>query len=116
MNKNFQEFENLIESRQLSFFEIMTVPRNSFGLLVQFNIYFMLSYNTPLLTNHANNQGFSPSFSSIVMCSVAISYVLMSLIVTKLYKIISKRGIIFIGIFLSITGIIITGTVNLGTF
>ena len=76
----------------------------------------MLSYNTPLLTNHTKSEGFSPSFSSIVMCSVAISYVLMSLIVTKFYKIISKRGVIFIGMILSITGIIITGTVNLGTF
>ena len=92
----------------------MAVPRNCFGLLVQFTIYFMLSYNTPLLTNHANSQGFSPSFSSIVMCSVAICYVIMSLVVTKLYTIISKRGIIFIGLILSIIGIIITGIVNLG--
>jgi hypothetical protein len=59
-----------------------------------------MSYNTPLLTNHLINEGFSPSFTGVAMLSVSIAFLVSSLKIPSFYKNMSKRGIIFIGIVL----------------
>ena len=67
------------------------------------------------MKTHANDQGYSPSYSSIVMCTVALTYVLISFFVTDLYQIISKRGVMFIGLVLAVSGIMTTGIIVIGS-
>ena len=67
------------------------------------------------MTTHANDQGYSPSYSSIIMCTVALTYVLISFFVTDLYQIISKRGVMFIGLVLAVSGIMTTGIIVIGS-
>lgn len=50
------------------------------------------------------------------MASVSITYMMSMPIVFYLYKKISKRGIIFIGLFLQTVGVIVSGTEKLSTF
>ena len=78
----------------------MSVPRSFFGFLCNFTCYFIMSYNTPLLTNHLINEGFSPSFTGVAMISVSIAFLISSLKIPSFYTKISKRGIIFFGIIL----------------
>ena len=58
----------------LSFFNVMSVPRSAFGLLIQFNSYMIISYNTPILTTHIIEMDYSATFTSIAMVGSAIAF------------------------------------------
>ena len=50
-----------------------------------------MSYNTPLLTNHLINEGFSPSFTGLAMISVSIAFLISSLKIPSYYSRMSGR-------------------------
>ena len=100
--------------RKLTFVDIMSVTRSLMGLMVQFVCYFCMSYNTPLLTTHLDDLGFSPAFMGLSLVSVSISYGTMITCVPCLTRMISKRGCIMIGMIIMNVGINITGWFNRG--
>ena len=50
------------------------------------------------------------------MASVSITYMLSMPLVFKMTKVISKRGVLFIGLFLQMLGVIVSGTEKLHDF
>ena len=77
---------------------MLSILRCLFGLFVQFIAYFVMSFNIPLISNHLDASGYSPIFMGAGMTAAAVSYVISMPIVTVLYKKISKKGILFLGL------------------
>lgn len=93
----------------LSLKDILSVIRCTMGFLVQFIGYFVLSFNTPLLSNHLTEAGYSPVFMGSSMISASASYIISMFVVAALTKHISKKGILLIGLFTQTTGCLISG-------
>lgn len=51
----------------------MSVPRACFGMIIQFTMYFMQAYNSPILSRHATNREYSPAFISYGLALAAVS-------------------------------------------
>ena len=71
--------------------------------------YFVMSFNTPLLTDHLDEFDYSPVYVGTSMIIGSLSYVASMPISTLLKKIMSKKGVLFIGLTIQSTGVIITG-------
>ena len=93
----------------ISFIEIISVVRCLMGLLVQFFAYFVMSFNTPLISNHLDLNGYSPIFMSASMITASIGYILSMPLVTLLRKKMSKKGILFLGLGIQSLGVHISG-------
>lgn len=93
----------------ISLGEILSVNRCIMGLCCQFLGYFMMSFNTPLISNHLDLSGYSPIFMGMSMITASIFYVLSMPFVSALNKKISKKGILFIGLSIQSTGVLISG-------
>mmetsp|Transcript_17557 Transcript_17557/g.29632 ORF Transcript_17557/g.29632 Transcript_17557/m.29632 type:complete len:193 (+) Transcript_17557:1203-1781(+) len=68
-----------------------------------------MSYNTPLLSNHLNDLNYSPAFMGLSMMIVSICYAFSLPVVQKMTQHITKRGVLFIGLFLQALGVLISG-------
>ena len=75
-----------------------------------------MSFNTPLISNHLTEQGYSPIFTGFSMASVSISYCVSLPIVFKMIESFSRRGVIFIGLALLVIGTLITGLDKIYSF
>ena len=71
--------------------------------------YFVMSYDTPLLTDHLDQLDYSPIFLGSPMILGSLSYIASMPVSTLLKKRMSKKGVLFIGLTLQSTGVIITG-------
>ena len=98
-----------VSLRKLTFCDILKAKRCLFGLIVQFLVYFIMSFNTPILNTHLDSLGYTPSFISATIAAVALTYAISIPFVLILVKKIQKRGVLFIGLSLSLTGTLITG-------
>ena len=99
--------------RILTFCDIISVVRSLFGLIVQFLCYFVMSFNTSILNTHLDNEGYSPVFFSIAFCCVSVCYALSMPLVTTMVKKMPKRGVLFIGLTLQTTGVLISGLTSI---
>lgn len=93
----------------VSLCQIVKVMRCLYGFFVQGIAYFVMSFNIPLISNHLDSKGYSSIFMSVGMTAAAVSYVISMPIVSCLRKRISKKGIMFIGLSLQTTGVLISG-------
>lgn len=87
----------------------MSINRCTMGFLVQFFAYFVMCFNTPLISNHLDESGFSPIFMGMSMISASIFYILSMPIVSYMGKKMSKKGILFIGLSIQSIGVLISG-------
>ena len=102
--------------RQLNLCDVLQVTRSAFGFMVQFVIYLSMSFNTPLLSNHLNQVGYSPMFTGFSMASVSIAYMASMPLVFKLLEVMSRRGVMFIGLVLITIGMLVTGLDKIYSF
>lgn len=93
----------------LSLGEILSEVRCTMGFLTQFIAYFVMSFNTPLISNHLVDYGYSPVFMGSSMVTASTFYVISMPVVSILTKRMSKKGVLFIGLFCLITGCNISG-------
>ena len=82
----------------ISFREVLSVNRSLMALIAQFITYFAMSFNTPLLSGHCDELGYSPIFMGVSMITAAITYVLSMPFVSILSKKMSKKGVLFFGL------------------
>jgi MFS family permease len=93
----------------ISFCEVLGVMRSLFGFIIQFLVYFILAFNTPILNTHLDKLNYTPKFISASISMVALTYALTIPLVQVMTKSMNKRGILFIGIVLTIVGTLFTG-------
>lgn len=93
----------------LSFLDIISVTRCLMGLMVQFLAYFVMSFNTPLISNHLDQSGYSPIFMGASMITASACYIASMPLTTSLKKRMSKKGVLFIGLSLQSIGVMISG-------
>mmetsp|Transcript_11514 Transcript_11514/g.17353 ORF Transcript_11514/g.17353 Transcript_11514/m.17353 type:complete len:134 (+) Transcript_11514:905-1306(+) len=75
-----------------------------------------MSYNTPLLSNHLNDIGYTPTFFGFGMVIVSICYASSFKVVRFLTTYMSKRGVLFVGLLMQSSGVLITGTDGLSNW
>jgi MFS family permease len=114
-NTNYNYRESLLSSITdmelpvLSFFDVISVMRCLMGLLVQFLAYFVMSFNTPLISNHLDQSGYSPIFMGASMITASVCYIVSMPLTSSLKKRMSKKGVLFIGLSLQSIGVMISG-------
>ena len=79
------------------------------GFLVQFIVYFVTSFNTPLISNHLTEKGYSPVFMGSSMITASTFYIISMFVVATLTKCMSKKGVLLIGLFIQMIGCLISG-------
>lgn len=89
----------------LSLFDILSVVRTFMAFGAQTLLYIVMSFNTPLLSNHIDGSGYSPIFMGVAMMSASIFFVIIMFIVPWLTTKISKKGVLFIGLIIQSVGI-----------
>lgn len=77
--------------------------------MIQFFMYFILGFNTPILNSHLDELGFGPLFLSLTIATVAVFYAIMIPFVNVLTRKMEKRGILFLGLISVMTGTLISG-------
>ena len=92
--------------------DILSSNRSLFGLIIQFLVYFVLSFNTPILNTHLDALGYTPKFISLTIAMVSITYALTIPFVQIFTKFLQRRGILFIGISLTMLGTLLTGVTS----
>ena len=95
--------------KQLTFREILSVPRSSCGLIAQFLNYFVISYNLPLLNTHFDAIGYSPEFIGFIITFASFSFIGSIFVLRCLNKCMKKRGILFFGLLIQSIGVLIAG-------
>ena len=93
----------------LSFTQIITVLRCTMGFCVQFISYFVKSYNIPLIANHLTANNYSPVFMGSTMITASLCYIVAMIALGTMTNMISKKGILVIGLAFEIFGILISG-------
>lgn len=109
LNEPLFEVQEKKQKRVLSFFEIMTLPRSGFGIISVFVCYFAFSYNTPILNNHLLKLDYSPSFFGAAISMAAFFFAVAIPVIGKMTVRMNKRGVIFLGFLIQVSGVIITG-------
>lgn len=97
----------------LTLCEILSVLRSTMGFLTQFIVYFVMSFNIPLISNHLTDLGYSPVFMGGSMITATTFYILSMPVVSILTKQMSKKGILFMGLAFQITGCLVSGIDNI---
>ena len=103
------EVKETKQKRVLSFCEIMSVARSGFGIFGVFVCYFVFSYNTPILNNHFLELKYSPAFFGAAISMAAFSFAIAMPLINKMTSKMNRRGVIFLGLVVQVTGVLITG-------
>jgi len=95
--------------QQLSLWGMLKITRALFGFIIQFLAYFILSFNAPLLNTHLDKLGYKPSFISVSISSVALTYAMTIPLVQLLTTKASRRSILFFGTLVMTLAMVLTG-------
>ena len=89
--------------------QIFSVLRSFMGFACQFLVYFVVSYNTPLLSLHVNEVGLSPNFMAISLACTSLCFALCMPVEQKLTNYLPKRGILVMGLAIQTIGAYLLG-------
>lgn len=90
--------EDQTEKKVMGFCDIMKIPRAAFGLMMQYNSYFLIAYNTPILSKHIIEMKYSASFTAVALVGSAIAFLANMPAVLYFQARFERRGLLFLGL------------------